>query len=202
MKSFYAITGAVAILVLSGLLAGCESTRGGAVAVSAKVIPTLPPLDSATIAAAREANPSADPRVLVIFTKPEEFIDIRDRVAPSEKGENEILAGFREFITKRAPIYLPGGDSLYIDFINIKLAGVYPVGAIGNLNHRTILDSTPPMFMFSWAVTDRSGKIVKSAWEKLDEQNFKDLFRSADPGDPFRYEKAVLDDWMRNHIGN
>lgn len=200
MKSPISIPDVVALAVLSGLLAGCEGTAGGVGATDATTTPALRPLDSETIAAARAANPAANPRVLVVFTHPEKFLDIRDRVVPSDEGENEILAGFREFIAKRAPIYLPSGDSLYVNFINIKLAGVYPVGAIGNLDHRTILSSTPPMFMFSWEVTDPSGSIVKSAWEKLEADNFKDLFKSADPGDLFRYEKAVLDDWMRNSI--
>ena len=201
MRKSPAILGGVALAIMSGLVVGCEATGGGVRTSIATITAGPPTIDSSTISAARAANPGSNPRVLVIFTQPEKFLDIRDRVDPSDEGKNEILSIFREYITQRAPIYLPEGDSLYANFINIKLAGVYPVGAIGNLNHRTILSSTPPMFMFGWAITDSSGKIVRTAWEKLKEDNFKDLFKSADPGDLFRYEKAVLDDWMRNNIG-
>lgn len=182
------------------LLAACQGTGADGKAAKATIASGLPPLDSGTIAAARAASQTPNPRVLVIFTHPESFLDIRDRYVPTEEGRNEILNIFREYLAKRAVPYLPEGYALYVNFINIKLAGVFPVGAIGNLSRRTVLDSTPPMLMFAWAVTDPSGKIVKSAWEKLEEDNFKDLYESAEPGDPYRYEKAVLDDWMRNSL--
>jgi hypothetical protein len=56
------------------------------------------------------------------------------------------------------------------------------------------------MFMFEWTVIDSTGKVIGSAKEKLEENNFKDLSSKADEGDPLRYEKAVLDDWMRNRL--
>jgi hypothetical protein len=182
------------------LLAACQSTGAGDQTAAAPINPAIPPLDSGTAAAARAASQVPNARVLVVYTHPENFLDIRDRVAPSDEGENAILSDLRAYITKRAPLYLHPGGFLYVNFINIKLAGVYPVGAIGNLDQRTILSTTPPMFMFSWAVVDPAGKIIGSASEKLEENDFKDLYRSADAGDPLRYEKAVLDDWMRNHL--
>ena len=84
-------------------------------------------------------------------------------------------------------------------FINIKLAGVFAVGELPP-GGRTISPGTPPLFMFGWAIMDPSGKIVRRAWEKLEEPYFMGLFRNADPGDPLRFDKAVLDDWMRNNL--
>ena len=182
------------------LLAGCQGAASEGTAAAGANDPAFPPLDSRTIAADRAANQIPNARVLVVYTHPENFLDIRDRVVPSNEGEKAILSDLRAYITKRAPLYLSGGDFLYVNFVNIKLAGVYPVGAIGNLDRRTILSTTPPMFMFGWAVVDPAGKIVGSGTEKLEEQNFKGLFRSADTGDPLRFEKAVLDDWMRDRL--
>jgi hypothetical protein len=54
--------------------------------------------------------------------------------------------------------------------------------------------------MFGWAITDLSGRVIRRVWEKLEEPCFMGLFRNADPGDPLRFEKAVLDDWMRNNL--
>jgi hypothetical protein len=138
-------------------------------------------------------------RVEVSFNHPEQFADIRDGYLASEENKKEVLSALQEYIVQRAPSFLPKGDALRITFDNIKLAGVINIaGVVGD--RRVILASTPPMFMFEWAVTDISGKVIGSAKEKLEENNFKDLSSRADEGDPLRYEKAVLDDWMRNRL--
>jgi Protein of unknown function (DUF3016) len=138
-------------------------------------------------------------RVEVSFNHPEQFADIRDRYLATEENKKEVLSTLQEYVVQRASSYLPKGESLRITFDNIKLAGVINIaGVVGE--RRVILASTPPMFMFEWAVTDSSGKVIGSAKEKLEENNFKDLSSRADEGDPLRYERAVLDDWMRNRL--
>jgi hypothetical protein len=150
---------------------------------------------SATNAAAQTTNS----RVEVSFNRPEQFADIRDRYQATEENKKEVLSTLQEYIVQRAPSFLPKGDALRITFDNIKLAGVINIaGVVGE--RRVVLASTPPMFMFEWTVTDSSGKVIGSAKEKLEENNFKDLSSRADEGDPLRYEKAVLDDWMRNRL--
>jgi hypothetical protein len=135
---------------------------------------------------ARADTPRPGDRVLVTFDHPEKFLDVRESNVPTVEGRYRILASLREYITQRAPAFLPSGDYLYVTFINIKLAGVYAVGEL------------PPGGR--WAITDPSGKVIRRAWEKLEEPYFMNLFRNADPGDPLRFDKAVLDDWMRNNL--
>jgi hypothetical protein len=150
---------------------------------------------SATNAAAQTTSS----RVEVSFNRPEQFADIRDRYQATEENKKEVLSTLQEYIVQRAPSFLPKGDALRITFDNIKLAGVINIaGVVGE--RRVVLASTPPMFMFEWTVTDSSGKVIGSAKEKLEENNFKNLSSRADEGDPLRYEKAVLDDWMRNRL--
>lgn len=141
---------------------------------------------------------AVSPRVQVVFEHPEQFLDVRDRNNPTQKGEKEILSTLRDYITQRAPKFLPDGAVLKITFVNIKLAGVFNVGDVSG--RRVILATTPPMFKFEWTVTDRTGKLVGSAREILEENDFKDLSSGANEGDPYRYEKGVLDDWMRNRL--
>ncbi len=150
-------------------------------------------------APARASAPPPAPRVLVTFDHPEKFLDIRDNYFPSAEGKERILEAIRATVAERAPLYLPKGDSLYLTFINIKLAGIYHVGSVSG-ETRTLLRSTPPLFMFGWAVTDTSGRVVKRAWERLEQQDLMDLYSHADSGDPLRFEKAVLDDWMRHSL--
>lgn len=182
------------------LFAGCQGTSAGGTTANLAVSPDLPPLDSGTIAAARADYQTPGARVLVMFTHPESFLDIRDREAPTQKGQDEILESFRDYLTRRAVLYLPSGNALYLNFMNIKLAGGFPYGSLGNRAERVILESTPPILRFAWAVTDPSGRVIRSGYETLEDINFMELYRSADPGDPYRYEKAVLDDWLRNRL--
>jgi hypothetical protein len=149
--------------------------------------------------AARADAPLPGSRVLVTYDHPEKFLDIRDANFPTAEGEDRIIESLRAYITRRATALLPAGDSLYVTFINIKLAGVFAVGEVAPRG-RIVTAGTPPLFMFGWAVTDPSGKVIRRAWEKLEEPYFMGLFRNADPGDPLRFEKAVLDDWMRNNL--
>jgi hypothetical protein len=138
-----------------------------------------------------------DARVQVVFTQPEKFLDVRDSNDPTEKGEGEILDMFRRYVIQRADIYLPEGDGLYVNFINIKVAGVFP--GIGK--RRIISPGTLPIFVFEWAITDRSGRVIKKGSETLEERSFMELYSNNGlDHEPFHYDQAVLDDWMHNNL--
>lgn len=116
-----------------------------------------------TPAVGRAEDPTPSPHVLVIFNHPENFLDIRDRYSASDFGKNEILSMFREYITRRSAKYLPEGYGFYISFTDIKLAGAYPLWGIQE--YRVITQRDPPGFVFGWAITDRSGDVVKKGAE-------------------------------------
>lgn len=143
-------------------------------------------------------DPGQQSGVVVTFDHPENFLDIRDRMEPTPAGEERIMGTLRDYIVQRAPLYLSPGTSLHVTFVNIKLAGVFAIGGTGE--HRRVLSSTPPMFRFAWSVADRSGHLVAGDRQILEEPDFMDLPSDAEEGDPYRYEKAVLDDWMRNRL--
>jgi hypothetical protein len=147
---------------------------------------------------AKADAPTAHPRILVFFDHPQGFFDIRDRNPPTDEGQKQVLSTLADYLVHRAQVYLPAGNSLTIVFSNIKLAGVIPLGE--GHHERVVLNSTPPLFVFEWKETDRAGTVVASAAEKLEVEDFKDLSPNTDEGDSLRYEKAVLDDWMRNRL--
>ncbi len=152
-----------------------------------------------TPAVGRAEDPTPSPHVLVIFNHPENFLDIRDRYSASDFGKNEILSMFREYITRRSAKYLPEGYGFYISFTDIKLAGAYPLWGIQE--YRVITQRDPPGFVFGWAITDRSGDVVKKGAERLQTFAFMELYGfNTSEGEAFHYEKAILDDWMRNNL--
>ena len=66
---------------------------------------------------------------------------------------------------------------------------------------RVVKSIYPPAFKFTWAVTDSAGRIVKQGREDMRVLAFE-MTVTLDLQDPLRYEKAILDDWMRNNLGN
>jgi hypothetical protein len=144
-----------------------------------------------------EASPP-NSHVLVIFTKPEKFSDVRDSGFPTSEGRDKILASLREFITRRAAAYIPAGDAFYINFVDIALAGKLALGDVENV--RVFSRGSPPIFVFGWAITDRKGTVLRKGAERLREDEYMNLWSPAPSGDSCRFEKAVLDDWMRNNL--
>jgi hypothetical protein len=140
----------------------------------------------------------AGAHVMVVYTSPEKFSDIRDGGFPSSAGEEKILASLRDFITERAAGYIPKGSAFYINFVDIALAGKLQVGNV--YNFRYISRTSSPVFVFGWAVTDQKGAVTRKGSAHLQEDGYMDLWSPAPTGDSLRYEKAVLDDWMRHNL--
>jgi len=153
-------------------------------------------------AASALAAPAAEPpRVEVTFDHPERFTDIKDAYVPSDRGEQALLEQIRAFIVSRATPMVPEGFRLAMTFSDIDLAGEYEPWRGPEWDMvRIIRPVYPPAFRFTFAVTDRSGKVVRQGSEFLRDVSFQ--YRSVfDESDGLRYEKAALEDWLRFHLG-
>jgi len=150
--------------------------------------------------AVRAASPTPSARVVVIFDHPERFSDIKLLRYPIDevKDRNHVMAVFRDYITQRAVAYLPEGYHFYVRFTDMGLAGQFPPG--GFWDYRVVTRNFPPVFVFGWAITDRSGAVVKMASENLIGADFMDLGSNALENEPYHFEKAVLDDCMRENL--
>jgi hypothetical protein len=142
------------------------------------------------------------PRVTVVFEHPEKYDDIRLFRIPDSveevKDRETVLAMFRDYVSQRAAAYLPEGQQLYIRFTNIRLAGQFPPGGIRDT--RVISRNFPPEFEFDWNVTTASGEVLKKGSEHLFDPSFLDMHSDYNDIDRFFYEKAVLNDWMREKL--
>jgi hypothetical protein len=172
MKTFPKIAGVISIAFILGLAS--------------------PPVVRAVLAPAL--------RVTVLFDHPEKFVDIRIWRNPvdEEKDRNIVLAMLRDYITQRAVAYLPEGDRFVIRFSDIRLAGQFPPG--GYFDTRIVNRHLPPEFIFGWVVVNASGAVIKKGTVDLFDGAFMDLHSDYDGIDRFFYDKAVLDDWMRENL--
>ena len=145
--------------------------------------------------AADVSKPAA--RTEVFFDHPEKFTDVKDDVMASDSGRDSILASLSQFLVRETADRLPAGDKLSITFTDIDLAGEFePWRGPQWDGVRIYKDIYPPAFKFSYAVTDASGKVVKSGTESIRDVDYQ-MRGAVLSNDPLRYEKSILEDWAR-----
>jgi Protein of unknown function (DUF3016) len=154
-------------------------------------------------AASAKANDNAA-RVEVLFEQPENFTDIKDSSMGSERGRQAYLDSFREYLQENLAPRLREGHKISITFTDIDLAGDFePWRGASAQDVRIVKDIYVPRLKFNYVVTDAQGQIVKDGKANLADLNFQmNISTPASSSDPLRYEKHMLDDWMRSELGS
>jgi hypothetical protein len=149
---------------------------------------------------AAPATPPVSP-VEVVFVQPEKFTDVQESYMGSDKGRDSILATIKEYVQERAARYLAEGQKLTLSFTNIDLAGDFEPWRGPNFNDvRIIKDIYAPRMNFSYKLVDATGAVVKEGEEKLIDMAFQMSLSPVNNSDSLRYEKAMLDNWLRDKI--
>jgi Protein of unknown function (DUF3016) len=143
---------------------------------------------------------SPAPRVDVVFDHPENFADVKDGEPSTDRGRDYILGQIRSYLVSRVSPMIPEGDKLTITFTDIHLAGSFePWRGPMWSNVRIVKDIYPPVFKFTYGVTDSTGKVLRSGPVDIVDGGFQ--FRTVlDNNDTLRYEKAVLSDWATSTL--
>lgn len=149
-----------------------------------------------------DTTPAADSRVQVSWTNPADFAEARQSNG-SGLGRTpaaEWLADLAKHLQYRAERMLPQGDSLKVTFTDVQRAGTYePWRGPQWEDVRIIKDIYPPSIDLTFTLTDASGAVVKEGQRKLRDPAF--LQRGVlNEHDPLRFEKRLLDDWLRREF--
>ncbi len=145
------------------------------------------------------ASDDAATHVSVSFDQPENYSDIGDGFPSTEKGAAANLEGIEQFVQKQAKKYLPTDQKLEITFTNIDLAGEFePWGATMD-DIRIVKDIYPPRIDLNFRVIDASGHVIREGERKLRDLSFM-MNLNLNNNDPLRYEKTLIDDWMRQDV--
>ena len=91
--------------------------------------------------------------------------------------------------------YAGRGRTLRIDILDIDLAGMYNPLRTGLANVRIMRSVTWPKIRLRYSLSER-GRVLASGEELVADQNYQ-LQPVYNSSDPLRYEKAMLDDWIR-----
>jgi len=146
------------------------------------------------------ASDEAPSNVSITFENSENYSDIRDGFTSTKKGEEANLKAIEHYVKKQAKKYLPEDQKLEITFTNIDLAGEFePWGKAGMDDVRIVKGIYPPRIDLNFKVTEASGSIVKEGTRELRDLNFMMNLR-INNDDRLRYEKTLIDDWMRKDV--
>lgn len=142
-------------------------------------------------------------RVEVNYDHPENFTDLKDAYMPTDKGQQAYMEEIREYVQKTAGRRLPDGQKLSITFTDIDMAGDFePWRGPSATDVRIVKAIYVPRMKFTYRVTDANGGVVKDGSANITDLNFQmNSATMLDTSDPLRYEKRLLDDWIRNELG-
>jgi hypothetical protein len=143
----------------------------------------------------------ANARVEVVFFEPEKYTDVRDSFNSDDPTRTGYLDQLRDYIVQQARYYVPEGQKLYVTFTDIDMAGDFEPWRGPRFDDvRIIKDIYPPRINLSFRLVDAEGNIIKQGQRELKDLAFQMRITSAFQDDPLRYEKSLLDDWMREDL--
>lgn len=139
-----------------------------------------------------------DARVETNFVQPERFTDVRDGYTASDLGRQAVLDQIRDYLASRAVAYVGEGQKLTVTFTDIDLAGDFePWRGSQGMDVRIVKDIYPPKMDLGFKLTGADGVVIKEGKRQLRDLMFMSKL-SLNRSDTLRYEKALLDDWLKS----
>lgn len=151
-------------------------------------------------AEAPRALPEQGP-VSVSWADPSTFSEIRNSGNRQDAVQGAWLQDLANYMRQRAERKLPPGDTLQLTIVDIQRAGQYePWRGIRMQDVRIVRDIYPPRMTLRFRQLDASGKVVAEGERKLVDPAFLSNTPSGSNSDPLRYEKGMVDSWLRREF--
>lgn len=153
-----------------------------------------------TDAQAPRALPSEGP-VDVRWTDPAQFSDIRHSGNRWEAERGDWVNQLASYFRKSAARQLPEGQHLSVTLTDVKRAGQYePWHGPRFDDVRIVKDIYPPRISFDYTLTDANGQVIDQGQRKLVDSAFLTGGTRLNDSDSLRYEKQMIDDWVRREF--
>lgn len=164
---------------------------------------------SAASAAPRTVTDPQAPRALqaegpvsVSWNDPSTFSEIRSSRNRFEAERGNWVEQLAMYVRTAAGKRLQPGQSLQVTLVDVKRAGDYePWRGPDARDVRILRDIYPPRLTLQYRLQDASGQIIDEGEAKL--QNTGYLYsglRLQNSSDPLRYEKDLVDQWVRGDL--
>lgn len=140
--------------------------------------------------------------VQVQWTDPAQFSELRRSVNRWEAQRGDWVTSLATYLQKTATKQLPDGQRLDVTITDIKRAGDFEPWHGPNMSDvRFMRDIYPPRITLQFTLSDAQGKVLDQGERKLSDSAYlmnSGMIRS--DTDPLRYEKRMLDDWLRREL--
>jgi hypothetical protein len=144
----------------------------------------------------------AVPVATVDYVATDKFTDIGAGYPASQRQRTAYLEDLRKHIAQEAQRLLPQGQRLAVRVTDVDMAGGFEPWRWRSADVRIVRDIYPPRIDLQFRLTGPDGVLLKEGERKLSDLTFlMTATATYRDGDPLRYEKALIDTWMRNEFG-
>lgn len=165
------------------LLAACAGARG--VRVTDTALP--------------RALPDAGP-VSVHWTDPARFSELRHSLNRNEAARGDWVGQLARYIRARSAAQLPPGQRLDVEILDIERAGEYEYAYGGATDIRVLRDVYPPRMRLYVRRLDADGRVLEEGERRLADLAYLMSPHPLSNSDPLRYEKRMIDRWLRTEL--
>ena len=141
----------------------------------------------------------------VNFQSPEEFTDMNRTYSALKGADRGYLSELQRYIEQRGANRIPAGQTLAVTITDVDMAGQFePERGAQFIDIRMVRTIYPPRIDLNYKLTDQNGAVISEGERKLRNQSFDWTVSPVDQHDSLRYEKALIDDFLRsiaNEIG-
>ena len=137
----------------------------------------------------------------VHYKDPQHFTEVMRSSGPHLIDTSAYLKPLKDYIAQRASRILASGQRLDIVVTDVKRAGDYEPWHGPRFNDiRIIKDIYPPRIDLDFTLYGADGKVLREGSRKLRDTAFLSDSSAVDQ-DPLRYEKSLINRWLRKGTG-
>lgn len=140
--------------------------------------------------------------VQVQWTDPSQFSELRRSNNRWEAQRGDWVTSLASYLQKSATRQLADGRTLDVTITDIKRAGDFEPWRGPSLNDvRFMRDIYPPRITLTFTLSDAQGQVLDQGERKLLDNGYLmtgGVLRN--DTDPLRFEKRLLDDWLRREL--
>jgi hypothetical protein len=138
--------------------------------------------------------------VSVSWDDPSGFSELRHSHNRFEAARGNWVEQLARHLQSRVSSALPQGERMQINITNIERAGDYePWAGVNFRDVRVVRDLYPPRMSLSFTRYDADGQVIAEGERDLADLGFL-MGTRANESDPLRFEKRMIDDWVRREL--
>ena len=139
--------------------------------------------------------------VTVRWGDPALFSEIRYSPNRWEAKQGDWVVELGNYFSERIGRTLPAGERVEVEILDIELAGEYEWWIPRAEDVRVMRDIYPPRIHIDWQRYGADGQLIGEGQKKLYDLSYLNGPQPLNTSDPLRFEKVLIDRWVRREFG-